>query len=420
MTNHKLFLSYARADGSLYAVRLAEDLKRRGFDVWIDQEDIRAGKEWDAEIEKALKGCDCLLFLETEKSVISNHVLDEVYFALEQNKKVIPLIYVDSQTPFRLRRLQHIDFTKEYDTALTLLLKELESPVPASILPREDTTSFVPTNRPFYARISGVLLLIGCLVILITVTILLLNKNTAAGPMTSTQIILPEDTVDNDEEVLFNEGPPPIQQRKEQGSGTARQNIGSENNTQRQDEKPIIHQSDRRQRSANSIVDKAKDNLRNLTEIVAGEWSLVAVKPNVKSYRGYLKIEVVNENKVTVKSYVQFYYPESNDSSFLTIFNAFANCASCTVKEEMKLVAEDIAVGSRIIKKLKEDGPDGKKAGDVIMDANANKSVRGTITLQFVAQQHAILIVTQPQTIALAHEFMLQPFVYTFHFKKNE
>ena len=125
MILEKIFFSYSRADASDFALRLALDLKKEGFNVWIDQEDIRAGSEWDLEIEKALETCDCLLFIETEKSVTSNNVLDEVYYALEEKKKVIPLILVDSKTPFRLQRLQHIDFSKNYHTGLGLLINEL-------------------------------------------------------------------------------------------------------------------------------------------------------------------------------------------------------------------------------------------------------------------------------------------------------
>ena len=83
----KVFFSYSRADAD-FALKLALDLKKEGFDVWIDQEDIRAGSEWDLEIEKALATCDCLLFIQSEKSVASTKILDEMYYALEQNKRV--------------------------------------------------------------------------------------------------------------------------------------------------------------------------------------------------------------------------------------------------------------------------------------------------------------------------------------------
>src|SRR5688572_10453035 len=152
MTRQKIFFSYSRADGSAFALRLAVDLKKKGFDVWIDQQDIRAGLEWDTEIEKALESCDCVLFVETEKSVVSNNVLDEVYYALEQNKKVIPLIYVDSRTPFRLNRLQHIDFTKNYDTGLGLLVNELEHNTSTVTSVPEDKTALTANDKRFYIK----------------------------------------------------------------------------------------------------------------------------------------------------------------------------------------------------------------------------------------------------------------------------
>ena len=131
MILEKIFFSYSRIDASEFVLKLALDLKKKGFNVWLDQEDIRAGAEWDMEIQKALESCDCLLFVETENSVNSNNVLDEVYYALEERKKVIPLILRDSKTPFRLQRLQHIDFTKDYNSGLALLINELKSDTPA-------------------------------------------------------------------------------------------------------------------------------------------------------------------------------------------------------------------------------------------------------------------------------------------------
>ena len=47
------FVSYAREDAA-FALRLAADLKAHGAHVWIDQLDIRPGRQWDSEVEKAL------------------------------------------------------------------------------------------------------------------------------------------------------------------------------------------------------------------------------------------------------------------------------------------------------------------------------------------------------------------------------
>lgn len=121
----KIFFSYSRTDGEQHALRLANDLRHAGANVWIDQLDIGPGKMWDLEVEKALNEATCVLFIATEKSTGSNNVLDEVYYALEQNKQVIPLVFHPCRIPFRLARLQRVDFTQEYRAGFQRLLKAL-------------------------------------------------------------------------------------------------------------------------------------------------------------------------------------------------------------------------------------------------------------------------------------------------------
>jgi hypothetical protein len=98
------FFSYSRED-SEFAVRLAKDLKAAGAMVWMDQVDITAGKRWDRAIEDALTNCPSLLVILSPASVNSTNVLDEVSFALETQKTVIPVLYRECRIPFRLRRV---------------------------------------------------------------------------------------------------------------------------------------------------------------------------------------------------------------------------------------------------------------------------------------------------------------------------
>ena len=51
--------------------------------------------------------------------------MDEVSFALEERKIVIPVIYRNCTVPFRLRRVQHVDFRQDYARGLQVLLKIL-------------------------------------------------------------------------------------------------------------------------------------------------------------------------------------------------------------------------------------------------------------------------------------------------------
>ena len=52
-------------------------------------------------------------------------VTDEFSFALDENKTVIPILCGECTMPFRLRRLQNIDFRVEYETSLRTLVDTL-------------------------------------------------------------------------------------------------------------------------------------------------------------------------------------------------------------------------------------------------------------------------------------------------------
>ena len=119
-----IFLSYSRS-GRQFAFRIAEDLKNAGTSVWLDQRDISPGDRWDQAVEKALTECSCVIVILSPSSVNSRNVLDEISFALEKSKQVIPVLYRDCDVPFQLRRIRYQDFRGEYVHALTELLGTL-------------------------------------------------------------------------------------------------------------------------------------------------------------------------------------------------------------------------------------------------------------------------------------------------------
>ncbi len=104
----KTFISYAREDSD-FAIALAKELRAAGAAIWIDQLDIPAGKRWDLEVQAALESCQRMLVILTPVSIASNNVMDEVHFALEEGKEVIPILHKDCSVPFRLRRFQRAD-----------------------------------------------------------------------------------------------------------------------------------------------------------------------------------------------------------------------------------------------------------------------------------------------------------------------
>ena len=408
MILEKIFFSYSRADGSDFALRLALDLKKEGFNVWIDQEDIRAGSEWDLEIEKALETCDCLLFIETVKSVTSNNVLDEVYYALEEHKKVIPLILVDSRTPFRLQRLQHIDFTKNYHSGLGLLINELKGNVPAeTFLPTEEKP-MIKTREPFYKKYAALTLILISLIIITALALIYTFNNKKTMPSGNNTPANLNDTAKGGYKAIDAEREPVSKKDSAE--------------TESSDEKrPIAGSRNKKLSNSNSqIVNDPSDKTEDLNETFTGEWTLADVDPKAESSRGYLKIEALDNKKVSIKSYVQFYYLKTNDTSYLNRFNGFVGCSSCMLSKDMKITAEDIAIGSQYYRISKEDQPGNTKTGDTIMNAAANKSIRASVTLHLVNNNTAVIKMQQPAATELSHGFILKPFVYSFRFAKTE
>ncbi len=395
----KIFFSYSRADASDFALQLALDLKKEGFNVWIDQQDIRAGTEWDLEIEKALETCDCLLFIETEKSVSSNNVLDEVYYALDQKKKVIPVILYDSKTPFRLQRLQHVDFTKDYEAGLAHLISELKGSAAADFFQTGERKTQQKDTKPFFTKNATRILIITCIAMVIAAVVMYSAKNKEVAINSYDKIVNADDTATGEALVDADLNIP--SKSEVPGEGEA--------------ENKII-----KSRAGNKTANNAAKRIANLNETFAGNWQLVNVEPGATSQKGYLNIEDIDGEKVKIKSYVQFYYAKTNDTAFLSIFNGFAGCASCVLQEETKITAEDIAIATQRYEILKEDRPGAGKAGDTVVNAGSNQSIRASVTLYLPDAATAVIKVQRTTPAELSHGIVLEPFVYSFRFRKVE
>jgi photosystem II stability/assembly factor-like uncharacterized protein len=125
------FISYARQDSSEFALQLAEDLKAAGAAVWLDQLDIVGGELWDNAVQQAMTSCPRMLVILSPASDSSSNVLDEVSYALKKLKTVIPVLYRDCEIPFRLDRIQHLDFRSDYARGLRGLLRTLLAQPPS-------------------------------------------------------------------------------------------------------------------------------------------------------------------------------------------------------------------------------------------------------------------------------------------------
>lgn len=124
------FLSYSRADQD-FALRLAADLRANGVAIWIDQLDIRPSEHWDRAIERAVSDCRGLLVVVSPSSAASDNVADEISFAIDHGKTVLPVMIERCRLPLRIARMQVIDATSDYRRALQQCISAISSANPS-------------------------------------------------------------------------------------------------------------------------------------------------------------------------------------------------------------------------------------------------------------------------------------------------
>lgn len=158
----ELFISYARADGSEFAIRLHDDLAAAGFATWLDQRDLRGGVDWDAEIDEALDRSTGVLVVMTLGALASHPVKSEYLEALTRLLPVVPLLARPSKVPRMLTPLHHVNFVASYAAGLGALidhlrdlgknhLRSLERTLEALRIAQEEA----PDPRRFQTKIDG-------------------------------------------------------------------------------------------------------------------------------------------------------------------------------------------------------------------------------------------------------------------------
>ena len=118
MKQEMIFISYSRVNSD-FAVRLAKDLDLAGINAWIDQSDIPTGARWDDTLQKAIDDSSVFLVLLSPELTSSQNVKDEVGYAIDNGKRILPVLVRPCIVPLRLRRFQYVDFTNNpYEKSL--------------------------------------------------------------------------------------------------------------------------------------------------------------------------------------------------------------------------------------------------------------------------------------------------------------
>jgi WD40 repeat protein/cell division protein FtsL len=91
MSANSVFISYSRRNKD-FAKRLFDALTERGYDPWVDFDDIPFSADWWQEIKEAIDQHDVIINVVSDHSLISRVCNAEISYARERNKRIIPLI----------------------------------------------------------------------------------------------------------------------------------------------------------------------------------------------------------------------------------------------------------------------------------------------------------------------------------------
>jgi hypothetical protein len=116
----QVFISYAREDARL-AQRLADQLRAKGFEPWLDSEEVEAGENWARAAGRALESSDVIVALVSKSFSRSPRTQREWEFAIGSKKhagRVLPVLLrgtpVDA-VPWIAKQIQHVTSDADWE-----------------------------------------------------------------------------------------------------------------------------------------------------------------------------------------------------------------------------------------------------------------------------------------------------------------
>jgi len=128
-----VFISYSRRDLD-FALKLYKSLMDEDLEVWFDQEDIPPAVDFLHEIESGINLSHNFIFIISPDSVLSEYCRKEIEHALEQGKRILPILYKEpplgsTDLHPEIKKLNWLFFresSEDYNSSLLNLLDTLE------------------------------------------------------------------------------------------------------------------------------------------------------------------------------------------------------------------------------------------------------------------------------------------------------
>src|SRR6266704_1605656 len=87
----RVFISYARADGEIFARQLRAEIEQVDIPCWMDRYGMEGGQAWWQQITEALDTVEFLVLILTPQALRSKNVREEWRYARQQGVCVYPV-----------------------------------------------------------------------------------------------------------------------------------------------------------------------------------------------------------------------------------------------------------------------------------------------------------------------------------------
>ncbi len=132
------FISHSNEDND-DTLFIVDSLRRAGYGVWVDFENIRGGAEWLCEIQAGIERCDAVVLVLSQASRQSSWVERECLYAFQLKKPVITALIADVLIPLHLINIQYCDL-RDRQAGMSKLLESLTF----MLCRQESGSTFVP------------------------------------------------------------------------------------------------------------------------------------------------------------------------------------------------------------------------------------------------------------------------------------
>ena len=124
--NTKIFISYSSSNARL-VLDISARIRHDGFDVWMDKDGVQPGEAWDTAVQNAINDCIIFIVVLSRQSVKSEVVLNELAYAVDRSKTIVPIRLESCDLPLAVLRIKYIDLSEDLDAGIQKLLWKLDN-----------------------------------------------------------------------------------------------------------------------------------------------------------------------------------------------------------------------------------------------------------------------------------------------------